>query len=644
MAYKYLNDNGLKAYTKKIKGALKDLHTPIAISTLNTTESNAQNVRNIADFVAKAKAAGITDVDGMAVTCLLSSGYSGVGYLHFVDGNYTLQGVEIQEELERSTCFLVWDDGSYKNTNLITGEVTSQDLTRGARKPIILTPSITEVDEKTYQKLLVDDVDVMFKAADGNLCGLTYKTENNDNFGLMFSCFSVEGETDADVYIYGYDVSITKNIPHTCTTTALKDADTLNDIITSYDYIQKVFLSPVLQEIDLTGTDVQRKAKLDKFEADWKALTGASDLTGARFVGRINSSESNAATVLLQYNSINVEYEGISISDDIYPKIQTVRADPVQGYLTITPLFYHLEPVEIFSDNSAASKQKNIDNLNAYKTNLEQLGVDTSNGFQVPFQKDGGEEIGVLYYSAAMGQKEYVGISFSIRNTSRAQEVYINSTGKYTLHLLAFDSKVELIGQFARAVNAFGAIELKASDNAANKAALTAYKKILTDADISITNGYSVPVRITGNAQEYHGMLNIGTGALLSGIVTDVNETHHYPFNVSTADGAITFDANNYFLEKTSNEVTEMLDAIKYSYTQVPLTATTSTNKTQLDLFLSKVPNAQVMHVTYKDVYAGTLHKINGSWYGVLVGESNTLAGQLSIKLQADGTIVEGTA
>ena len=49
------------------------------------------------------------------------------------------------------------------------------------------------------------------------------------------------------------------------------------------------------------------------------------------------------------------------------------------------------------------------------------------------------------------------------------------------------------------------------------------------------------------------------------------------------------------------------------------------------------------MRVINKDVYAGTLRKINGSWYGVLVGESNTLAGQLSIKLQADGTIVEGT-
>lgn len=103
-------------------------------------------------------------------------------------------------------------------------------------------------------------------------------------------------------------------------------------------------------------------------------------------------------------------------------------------------------------------------------------------------------------------------------------------------------------------------------------------------------------------------------------------------------------------LATTSKEVVGAINELfngavqKSALSPVPLTVTTSTNKTQLDLFLSKVPNAQVMHVTYKDVYAGTLHKINGSWYGVLVGESNTLAGQLSIKLQADGTIVEGTA
>lgn len=159
-------------------------------------------------------------------------------------------------------------------------------------------------------------------------------------------------------------------------------------------------------------------------------------------------------------------------------------------------------------------------------------------------------------------------------------------------------------------------------------------------AGVSITNGYSVPVRITGNSQEYHGMLNIGTGVLLSGIVTDVNENHHYPFNVSITDGAILFDENNYFLEKTSNEVTEMLDAIKYSHTSVPFTDTTLSNKAQLEVFLSKVPDATVMHCTYKEIWAGTLHKINGDWYGLLVKNTNSPADNINIKLSADGTVI----
>ena len=261
MAYKYLNDYGLKAYTKKVKGAFKDLHTPIAISTLNTAESNAQNVRNIADFVAKAKAAGIADVDGMSVTCLLSSGYSGVGYLHFVDGNYTLQGVEIQEELERSTCFLVWDDGSYKNTNLITGEVTSQDLTRGARRPIILTSETTEVDEKTYQKLLVDDVDVMFKAADGNLCGLTYKEDAVSYKRFYFTCLSAEGgNTIGDIYIYAYEFNIAMTSPHTCTITTLNEAQPLDGLIET-EFIHK----SILTSVPLTTTTSTNKTQLDLF-------------------------------------------------------------------------------------------------------------------------------------------------------------------------------------------------------------------------------------------------------------------------------------------------------------------------------------------------------------------------------------------
>lgn len=39
--------------------------------------------------------------------------------------------------------------------------------------------------------------------------------------------------------------------------------------------------------------------------------------------------------------------------------------------------------------------------------------------------------------------------------------------------------------------------------------------RILTDAQVDTSNGYYVLIRITGYSQEYHGILNIGTGVLL---------------------------------------------------------------------------------------------------------------------------------
>lgn len=275
----------------------------------------------------------------------------------------------------------------------------------------------------------------------------------------------------------------------------------------------------ILKEIDLTGTDAERKAKLTQFEADWKALTGASDLSGARFVGKLDISQAPVGCIFA-YSSRGY-FEGISLFNEDNYQMFKVAINIETGVLTITPLFSHLEPVEIFFDNTAEKKKKNLDNLNAYKANLEQLGVDTSISFQVVFQNGNGEYFGNLYNSG--GGNIYIGLIFTVDD---------NSVGWMRIN----------------------------------------------------------------------------------------------------ADGEVVF------VDLASE------DDIARVNTPVPLTATTSTNKTQLDLFLSKVPNAQVMHCTYKDVYAGTLHKINGSWYGVLVGESNTLAGQLSIKLQADGTIVEGTA
>lgn len=333
MAYKYLNDDGLKAYTKKVKGALKDLHTPIAISTLNTTESMAQNVRNIADFIAKAKAAGIADVNGMAVTCIIDNDYSAVlAFYGESDDNRNMFGVSVHDDTSEQFAIRVSNTGYYTRTPLVTPRntniVTSEMLTKGARKPIILTSETTEVDEGTYQKLfpngiITDDVDIMFRIGEydtGDFIPLVSASiHDGEGYNDLYFAGIFCGRTLQSTLIYGYRVRIDTGTPHQCEVTELL-YKSLNAILSEAGYLDQSILTPV------------------------------------------------------------------------------------------------------------------------------------------------------------------------------------------------------------------------------------------------------------------------------------------------------------------------------------PLTATASTNKTQLDLFLSKVPNAQVMHVTYKNVYAGTLHKINGSWYGVLVGESNTLAGQLSIKLQADGTIVEGTA
>lgn len=644
MAYKYVNDNGLKAYTKKVKGALKDLHTPIAISTENTTESQAQNVKNIADFVAKAKAAGIADENGMAVTCIIDNSYSGVGYVngHLPD-DFAICGIEIFDDSSNPMYFKVDFDGEYLEKQILMENssdiVTSSMLTKGARKPIILTPATTEVDEETYQKLLSDDVDVVFIANGQKFCAPTYREDNGTILGLSFSAFSCEGETMEDIYPYGYQVDIAKTGTHSCEITPFnEDEGNITYLLSMAGFLNKQTISPVLQEIYLTGTDAERKAKLAQFETDWKNLTGASNMTGARFVGKVEGPDRITMTGVFSYADGNI-YTGLVCTRGYTP--YEIEVSPVFGSLEWVPLFSHLEAVNILAIDDAASKKKNIERLNNYKANLRDLGVNLLASFQIPFTI-GNDRIGTFSFRDSGTVKRYVGVSCAL-DTGKVFRSEIDTTGKYIETPLAFNEDVEQVKTLAQAVKAFGAIELKASDNAANKAALTAYLKILTDAGVSATNGYSVPVRITGNAQEYHGMLNIGTGALLSGIVTDVNENHHYPFNVSTADGVITFDANNYFLEKTSNEVTEMLDAIKYSYTPVPLTATTLSNKAQLEVFLSKVPNAQVMHCTYKDVYAGTLHKINGEWFGLLVKNTNNYEDALQVKLQADGTLIEGT-
>lgn len=308
------------------------------------------------------------------------------------------------------------------------GAVTSTKLATGARKPIILTPDTTEVDEETYQKLLSDDVDVVFKTTteNANLCILTFKVLNSTSLNLVFTGLSLEGDTPDDLWFYGYEVSITKDSPHNCTINQWYN-NTLYDFLGLSMFIRKSSLSTVLQNINLSGTDKERKAKLDQFARNWKTLTGASDLNGARFVGNVSMNDGALTNVLLSYD-MDENYSGISMSDDVDVfHLKKIVVHPNNGSVESIPLFSHLEQVEIFDDNTIESKQKNIDNLNAYKTNLEYLGVDTSKSFQVPVQI-GGYCVGVLYFS--YDTEAYKGI-YTVSDLNELYYFSITSNGEY---------------------------------------------------------------------------------------------------------------------------------------------------------------------------------------------------------------------
>lgn len=138
----------------------------------------------------------------------------------------------------------------------------------------------------------------------------------------------------------------------------------------------------ILKEIDLTGPDTERKAKLAKFETDWKVLTGASDMKSARFVGEVAADDGTALTGVFSYDNAGT-YVGLVSALGYNYKAEVLEET---GVIYITSLISHLEPVALYDVEGTAYNKRNKESLEAYKTNLEALGVNPDNGFQVPFR------------------------------------------------------------------------------------------------------------------------------------------------------------------------------------------------------------------------------------------------------------------
>ena len=121
------------------------LNTPIPISTDNTPESIAQNVKNISDYIEKAKAAGIADVNGIGVTCLIDDYFSGVGYI-FGNTNVSIQGIKTTDDLVDNRVFSI-QNGEYYDSKIQAEN--SDELNTISKK---LVPAINEVNTLAKSK------------------------------------------------------------------------------------------------------------------------------------------------------------------------------------------------------------------------------------------------------------------------------------------------------------------------------------------------------------------------------------------------------------------------------------------------------------------------------------------------------------
>nr|DAD91569.1 MAG TPA: hypothetical protein [Myoviridae sp. ctx322] len=551
---KTLDAAGVKRLIQEIKGANKNLNAPIPISTENTPESMAQNVKNIADYVAKAKAAGIVDVNGMAVSCIINNNYSGVGYLY---GDTSICGIETDNGLEAPFFFVVDPDGSYGEGEVLvkglSDQITSDMLVEGARKPIILTSNTTEVDEETYQKLLSDDVDVVFKTADGYY--LPFQSRDvgvkNVDFYFSFIRFDASAFSAPDTTIESVYLSIKKTAPHVVNQT---DSGTdFDKFLRDSNFIHKSTLSPVLKQIDLRGTDADRKAKLDKFEMDWKALTGASDLRGARFVGYVeNTDNSGTCSVLFTFDyGSNTLYQGCVMASDADEKIVKYTLYKDDGSLALTPLFSHLEAITIYTNNTPEHMQANLDNIAAYEANLQALGVDVTKGWNAPASFSSGD-FGTLfhimegeYYSGIMVNKNTVTspYSYGVRKSDgyfyRANII----TQASTIYSLTTTTSKKIVGAINE-VNAlakgystiFTPIELT-TETAQNKTAIDARMAAFTAQGISLTNGCCIPVTYKG---VYAGNISLINGDWYGLLVKNTNNPADNINIKLSADGTIT--------------------------------------------------------------------------------------------------------
>lgn len=564
---KYLDKSGVTYLWNKIKG----LFTDQSLNTKNKTYAGAINeintkVGNLTGaFLWKGKFDTLP-----AVTNYEAGNVVGVGNKEYVltvtegtktweefgdEGSYLLKTAAEETYLKKAA-------GEVKTANLADNAVTSTKLDKGARNPIILTEDTTEVDEETYLKLIDDGVDVVFK--DGFEDAIYELVERDlagdDTFTLTFISFFI-GDTSTYFAMRKVDIEWGE-APHKVTITKPYSGRLDKFLEDTLGFLPKNKLTPVLQEIDLTGTDAERKTKLDQFETDWKALTGASDLSnsGVRFVGRCATDDGTDITGVLSYDNAGT-YVGIFGALGWTPYKVEVSTN---GSIYITPLFSHLEAITIYTYNTPEHMQANLANIAAYEANLQAFGVDMSKGFNIPVMVQGDNWGG---YISSIGSGFYVG--FYRDDTSGSYAFRINADGLFMDYALALSEDVN--NKVDKSLNAksLEAITIKTDNSTANVAAIKAYVDNLKALGVDTTKGYEIPILYNNGSKGFIGYNPNAASSFNGYAVTPEGNLHTLTMNATT--GAL----SNKILATTA--ITDALSANKQPKTDAALKTTSKT-------------------------------------------------------------------
>ena len=255
------------------------------------------------------------------------------------EGSYLLKSTAEETYLKKS-------DGEVKTANLANGAVTSTKLAAGAQNPIIIG-NVTEIDEETYQKIKSRSVDVVFD--DGSQLRLNAQSilDIGDSLLLTFGYYTFS--EDANGGIASYAAMINNTAPH--------------KIVFGVGYnspLNKDTFTKAINEIDLRGTDAERKAELDQFMKDWGAFTadsGNSNVRGARFVCRITTPTGDGYAILV-YDSAKGAYIGV-VTDNAY-KSYIVRIAESTGSITMKSIGDNTEIDTSMSDTSTNPVQNKV--------------------------------------------------------------------------------------------------------------------------------------------------------------------------------------------------------------------------------------------------------------------------------------------